>query len=167
LENVGAYFNYAPPETLCPETVHGKNPPKPGEPTHLDGAFPISQPGNVPLRSKPVKITSFRYRSGKDGFRVTGTLKPRTKQKSKCTPDYDEAQEIQTAWECVRLSNGALHRLKYTRLTDAELGHAETGVEALRGTGTTLFDAAKCSLGWHTGIRTVDGVSDRALRNCF
>ena len=56
LENVGAYFNYAPPETISSGTEDGKNPRNEGAPTHLDGVFPISQPGNVPLRSKPVAI---------------------------------------------------------------------------------------------------------------
>jgi hypothetical protein len=142
LENVGAYFNYAPPETLASEIAQGKNPPKEGEPTHLDGVFPISQPGNVPLRSKPVAITPVTNRSGTISYRVTGTLKPRTPQQREFRQNLDDAQALQVAWECKRMANGAEQRFKYTRLTQAELGQAETAVETLRGTGATLFDAA-------------------------
>lgn len=95
------------------------------------------------LRSKPVTITPVRNRNGSVSYRVLGTVRPKAKQRKQNFCNLDDAVAVQAAWECERMQHAAGLRPKITRLTQAELAQAEAAVEILRGTGSTLIDAAR------------------------
>ena len=114
-------------------------------PNHLDLREDVHK-DSVPLRSKPITIAPLTKKSGKMGFRVTGTLTPGGKQQKRIVDSIEDAEELRLEWELIRSHGASAARPKVTTLTRAQIAEVEPLYALIKGENVTLTELVKLAL---------------------
>ena len=113
----GTYLNYVSAQKE--EIIHAEH-------------FPISYGESMARRSKPIQFQERKTRSGKDTYRVIGTLLPGGAQKRFESMDREEAWAKFVDWQDRWERCGSMARLKPTMLPMEELRECEWAREDLQ-----------------------------------